>query len=324
MIPNAPYTGGASPGAQLFFVDGDWSRIEPCGPPIISTPFTGDTILANNDIVLLSSAGQYVLVPLGEGYNLQPAVANQATIVIEQEFMCALAAYVPTPLNSSYNTVWSIGWQGNYSDLGSCVLVEESALEDVGGGMVKFKRTYATIPFTRSEPESYPYQFPGLGYSNGKYRPSFVRPVNSRVQYDFFLYDFDNIATGFAVFPNGPVLNQQTGMNPVGLILPEQRYYGYSADNYVNPDGSIGSESAVANNIFLPSGAQLQNPSDPNDPNTGSIPPTYQYLEWVQGNDSGDNFTSNGLPAEIVAETSVLVKWKGNIYMRKTRFVVAI
>ena len=314
---DASIYGGRSVGGRRFYVDGDFSIQDPEGLPSISTPFTGDTILATNDIILLSSDNVYVNVPLGEGYNIQPQQPNQASIIAEQNFIVAQQAYVPMLLNTRYNMAWCQGWENTYAYLADAILVEEGALEDIGGGFCRIKRTFAVIPPSRSVPETYPYQFPGMAYNTGAYRPAFVRTVASRLQSDFFLWDAGDNAPQFQLFPNGPRLDQTTGMNPVGLILQEQHYYGYVT--VVGTNGNIISENAVANNIFLPSSAQLTDPSDPTDPNTGSIPSTAQYLGWVFGES-----TSNGLPAEIVAETSCLKKWRGNIYERVTRFVVAI
>jgi hypothetical protein len=323
------YTGGSNPGGQLFYVDGDFTTAAPSGPPSITTPFIGDTIVSSSDIILLASAPgptsrrDYVNVPVGTGYNQQPLFANQSTILIEQEFIVAQAYYVPQVLNSPYDVSWSLGWQNTYANLEDSILVEEGPLEDIGAGLVKFKRTYSILPPTRSVPETFAYQFPGMtipDYLGGGYRSNFSKLVASRVQEDFFLWDAVDTATQFSLFPFGPRLNQQTGMNPTGLIIPEQKYY-ISNDSSIDP---------VSLNMFLdPPVLSDPDPGYPGDGKlSGTTPTASQYTAYVGYGDTNDArgyyFTSNQQAAEIVAEPSCLEQWKGNIYRRRTRFVVAI
>ena len=57
---------------------------------------------------------------------------------------------------------------------------------------------------------------------------------------------------------------------------------------------------------------------DGSDPDTATFPGFTEYANLVSG--SG---TSNGLPAELIAEGSTLTRYLGNIWERRTRFVIA-
>lgn len=295
---NAPYSGGFSAGAKLFAVDGDFTFASPCSPPMnIESPFKGDSFPSMKDIILLDQSGTYVSVPLGQGYNVQPFSANQSCIVFDQEFMVAQAYHVPLPLNTPYNMNWSIGWQGTYANLASAFLVAEGPLEDMGGGIVKFRRTFATLPPTRNEMESFCYTFPPL--SNGTdLREAKSKVVASRVQFDYYVYDDLDILSWIPLFPAGRRLNATTGLSPSGLILPEMRYFKAGAN-------------AVTLNLLCDGDQPLVNESSVGAGD--ATKPTFsEYTGWAW-------------QKEIVAESSILGPgpWLGNIYQRRTRFVIA-
>jgi len=294
MIYNAPYSGGFSPGAQLHSVDGDFTQCDPCGPPEISYPFKGDSFPGLKSIVLLDSSFVYQVIALGTGYNVQPFRSNQSFIVIEQEFMVAEQYYIPMRLNTPYWLGWSVGWTGYLGLLTNCFLVEEGPLVHVGGGIVVIKRKFASLPDTRNEYESYAYSFPALNNGTNN-RFGLNRIVPSRVQYDYFVFDDLNILSIPLFNPSsamlGRRLNATTGLFPNGIILEEQHYYkngGASLNMQVDPDQP------------LVDGASPTNPS------------YTEYMSWVSGGH------------EIVAETSIFGPgaWMGNIYQRKTRFIV--
>jgi hypothetical protein len=305
---NAPYTGGSSPSGQLFMVDGDFTSCDPCGLPVISYPLKGDSIFSNRDILYFNKAEQaFFLAALGEFPNIQPWSPNQTAVVLEQEFMVAQSSYFPMRLNTRYYPGWAIGWEGQFPDgsntvnLNELFLVTEGELVDMGGGISKLKRTWASIPQTRNEVEQFTYTF--IGYADEvsgttRSRPTFV--VQSRVQYDYFIFD-DLDITGLTTFPNGPALNAETGIYPQSLILPEQYYFA-------NQDG-------IAQNIFVDS---LDDGDEGSDIDTITVPTFTGYTALISGAS-----TSNGLAAEIIAEGSTMTRFMGNIWERRTRFVIA-
>ncbi len=297
-IPNASYAGGFSPGADLFAVDGDFTFAEPFGPPIVSNSFRGDSSVGTNDIVLLDGTGAYVRIPIGSGYNIQPFAANQSAILFEQEFIVAQAYFVPMPLNTPYPLIWSIGWQNTYVALDSCFLVEESPLEPIGGGLARLRRRFANLPPNRNEFESFTYVYPAVDYGGSDIRLQKPLTVNSRVQNDYFVFDDLGLLPGIPLFPAGHRLDSTTGTNPVGLILPQMRFFKATAN-------------AAGNNNLL----------DADQPLSDGPPPTVpSYTEYA----GFANWGGTGTVAEIVAEASSLQRWQGNIYERKTRFVEAV
>jgi|SRR6185437_4107655 len=304
---NAPYTGGFAPGNLQFAVDGDFYSCDPCGPPKITFPMKGDSAFSNADAIFLSG-GNYIPFPLGSYPNLQPWSATQQTFIIEQEFMVAMEAYQPLPLNSPYQWQWAIGWQSQLTngrsipELFYAVLVEEGPTEDAGQGIIKLTRRFAIVPFTRNEIEQFTYTYPGI--ANGRLMRSIT--VQSRLQYDYFIFDDAGIYPYSAPFPSGSVLNTSTGLYPVGLILQPQYYYAPVAD-------------AVAQNYFLPPDTVIISDADVDAGTPASIPSASDWLNWISG--AG---TSNGLVPEIVAEASTMRRWMGNIWERRTRFVQVI
>lgn len=318
---NAPYSGGSSPGAQLFAVDGDFTIFEPSDLPEITYPFRGDSVFVNNDwLITYPDNPNYLLVPLGTYPNIHPWSANQVAAVLEQDFMVAESAFIPIRLNTPYYAPWSIGWQGQFEDgsptfsLDEMYLVENGQLYDEGAGIVRVRLKFATLPPSRSEIEQYAFTFPGVDNSASTppqivTQPSKTRNVLSRLQYDYFIMDDLDLLSGIALFPNGPRLNASTGLYPIGLILPAFTIYDPSGGFVVGPAGFSGTQ--------LTPDVQLTDP-DPMSLEGGTEPSATAYINSLTG-----NTTSNGLPAEIVAESSTMTRWMGNIWERRTRFVLA-
>ena len=331
---NAPYTGGYAPGNQLFAVDGDFTKCDPCTLPEISYPIKGDSVVSTSDIVIFYpniAVPAYNTVQLGIAPNIAPFSANQQAAILEQDFIVAFSAYIPLRLNYVYNPAWALGsiyasaaWVGAFPDgfatfnLDEFVLVEEGELRDIGAGLCRIKRKFAILPPTRSEFEQYAATFPGIQNSSGITsinRPSFTRNVLSRIQYDYFIADdWEILSTSkyayFAIFNGGNDfgrrLDLSTGMYPDGLLLQVMQYFASS--NIISASGSY---VGVTGDVPLTDG-------DPTDPTTATVPQAAQYLGWCTGTN-----TSNGLPAEIVIESSTLTRYMGNIWERRTRFVKA-
>jgi hypothetical protein len=308
---DAPYTGGLSPGGTQFAVDGDFTSCDPCSPPKITFPLKGDSIFSAQDLLYYNSgAGDYQPFPLGTYPNIKPWSPTQAAFVIEQEFMVALAFYVPLALNTPYNeAAWGIGWTHETStgyqipDLSSAILVEEGDPDDMGQGIIKIRRKFATIPPSRSDVEQYAYTFPGFQSAEGFTRPAFTKNVLSRLQYDYFVFDdLDILDT--TLFPAGNRLDSSTGLYPTNLILNPQNYY--------SPGG-------VAINQFLdstPPGPSLQD-ADATLGTAATVPSATDWTNWIQGIG-----TSNNSQPELIAESSTLSRYLGNIFMRRTRMVL--
>lgn len=213
-------------------------------------------------------------------------------------------------LNTPYNSDWATGWMGQFPPipggqatvtLEQFYLVKEGALEDMGGGISKLKRTWATIPPTRNEVEQFSYNFIGYGEGESGRKRTLIN-VLSRLQYDYYIFDDRGVIPGgIGVFPDGPILNASTGLYPDGLILPPQYYYQ-------DPAG-------VAVNQFTDSVTD----GDGDDSPTATVP-TYTTL-LDTGIEGYTDWVRNGY--EIIAEGSTMNRWMGNIFERRTRFVLA-
>lgn len=302
MLANAPYYGGSSPGANLFAVDGDFTQCDPCGPPIISYPFSGDSMpdVGSQIMILNPTTKVFDHIALGTYPNVGTFQANQTSIIIDQEFMVAQAYYQPMRLNTPYNPAWSLGWTAVYRNLSDCFLVSEGTLEDVGGGISKIRRRFASLPRTRNEVESYAMTFPAYSIDSATTREAFTEIVPSRILIDYFVYDDLNLLS-IPLFNNntGRRLNGDTGLFPSGLIIPSQKYYEVQSISSINP---------VDRNGYISNGAPL---IDNTDATLATNPQASEYAGWI---DAG---------YEICAESSTFTNWMGNIYQRKTRFVKA-
>lgn len=311
-MPN-PYLGSLRPGFDLFACDGDWTQCEPCGMPVMSFPVRGDSILSLNDIVhFYPDIPTYATVSLGTYPNIHPWNPNQRVMVLEQEFMVAQNAYFPMPLNTPYNVDWALGFNATFpsgypsADIALMYLVEEGALEDMGAGISKLRRKWSTIPPTRCEIEQYCYQFVGLQTNGSVQRPP-QSPLNvmSRLQYDYFIFDDLDILNLPLFQDGGNRLNATTGLYPAGIILPQMQYF-------------LNDNLETAYGVFVGTTTDTLSDGDPSDPSTATLPTATDYLQWCTGLSTG-----NGQPAEIVAEPSTFTRFMGNIWERRTRFVLA-
>ena len=306
---DAAYTGGFLPGGRIFARDGDFSVISPHCAPEISYPFTGDSIVSNQDVIVRDDEGfppplgfKYKPVPVGNRQNFQPWTANQQAFVVEQRFMVAAAYYKPLPLNTPYDPAWAEPWldmsSGEYlvPPLASAYLVYDGPTRDVGGGIVEFERRFASIPQTRNETEQ--YIIPRISFIiAGKQYDRNPVSIMSRIQHDYFIFDNHDILTALPLFTDlshvGVRLNAATGLRPAGIILEAQKFYG-ATDSQESP--TIYDADGV---VAVP-----------------STPSLSEYESWM----ANGNGTSNGLPAEMVVEASTFSRYMGNIICRTTRF----
>ena len=262
---------------------------QPDGPPGISYPFKGDSLPGTYPWYILNSAGIYVEVPLGQGYNIQPPNQNALAFMIEQEFMVRASSYVPMALNTNYQDWWSLGWAGPV-DLSQALLVKEGDLKMMAGGMGKVRRHFASIPPQRNSYESFTFKFPGLNWLDGNIRKEKSLTVNSRIQSDYFL--LTDGADLPHVFPQFTIYDTTSDPNAVIMNL--------TVEDLQQTDPGEGYTVTILGITF--SGVTVA-------PTPGTVPPTESYATLIG-------------QAEIVAEASKLNPWMGNIYERITRFVV--
>ncbi|MDE2099888.1 MAG: hypothetical protein KGL39_21725 [Patescibacteria group bacterium] len=329
---SVPFTGGFSAYGHQRVVDGNFYDCDPCSPPKVSWPFKGDSVFSNNSVIFWDELLQsFQPLMIGQFPNIQPWSANQRCFVIEQDFMVAMEAYRPLPLNTPYWYGWSIGWQGMLTngyplyDLSAAIFVEEEPLEDMGQGIMKVRRRFAVPPPTRNEIEQFCYHYPGFALQiavnrdgtfniNQCQRKPFDWVVPSRIQYDYFVFDDYGILP-YGVYPNGPILNSKTGIYPDSLIMEQQIYYVAISDGSPNPidaflfqaDGQVVLCDEIS--FTTESGTLTAGPTNPT---------LTQWQEWLGG---VPNYGGGYSPPEIVAEASTMRRWMGNIWERRTRFV---
>jgi hypothetical protein len=308
---DAPYTGGFSPGARIFAVDGDLSALTPHGPPIITFPFIGDSVFSINDVVLRVTDDtaplgfRYQAFALGNRNNLQPWSPNQRVFTIDQKFKIAAPYFQPFRLNTRYDHNWALSWPGSLPDgfpipaLNDAILVHQGQVRDAGGGLFEFEMRFSTIPPTWNDFEQVVIKRIGLQLDASSTALRDPLPVMSRLQYDYFVYDETNILSDIALFTDPGVsgirLNADTGFRPAGIILDAMKFYG----TVLNQEVPVIYDADASNP--LPSTPSLSN-----------------YESWME-NGSG---TSNGLPAEMVIEASTFSRYLGNIIARRTRFAI--
>src|ERR1035441_5422886 len=125
------------------YVDGDFTTAQPVGIPVFSSPLPNTT----------------------------------AQLTFKQDFMQFLANVAPLLLNTAHPSA------GKTPDYSSYYLVDEGEKQDVGGGVVKWTRTYSVVPASWDDSESYIYTYPGWTYfaATGGYSNWGRVPLTERV-----------------------------------------------------------------------------------------------------------------------------------------------
>lgn len=229
-----------------------------------------------------------------------PIDATTKPYVFTQQFTQGLEFWEPEPLNSPHD---SAGMDPDYSDY---FLVKEGPRQDIGGGMVKWTRTYAIVPDSYDDFQSYSYPFIGIvgviqsasGFGGSGTpnpvqvtgRPRLSHTVTTRVRHDFF-----------KVGPGAPYAS--AGNIP---IVPAQ--------DYVMP--SLGNTFPVEQL----DDARLSIPA--------TIPSRTTYLGWIANVVAATSSNPWGVAVgsgQFVAEDSRLTRWRnfGTIFERETRYILA-
>jgi len=268
-----------------------------------------------------------------------PIPGVKTEYLLTQDFVQDRASFAPKDLNSAHP----------YSEFSTFLLVEEGERRDIGGGLVRWTRSYAKVPDTHYDWEMTNYSFIGLTGSGGVNVPTIQgrnrssRQVKSRLQFDYFLvpstgvtdpilggdpFDisdpgdipkvwamqyvfqaaFHGAVFGGIFYPTD-VLNGASSSSPTWPTL--EQYQGMMADALTNEWGA-GVSKVILFNDYTISG-------------------TYPTLS---GHYMGAVDTSTSVPATTVdgthpgggiipIEDSRLVRWRGNIWQRITRFALA-
>lgn len=209
-----------------------------------------------------------------------PIPGDNTSFIVEEDVMVLFANFTPLALNTAHGT------------FATAYLVSESPLEDLGGGVARYTRTYAQIPASRDEFPTMTVDFPGLkGAANPPYDQYWVvsddgcdpksESVTVRVRYDYFL-----CAAG------------QTFATPDDITLyPKQ------------PFTLVGNDNVVVTHL-LPAGVYWSD----------SVP---TKEDWISLKAGGGGIGTGANAGEFIAEKSKIERYMGNIYFRMTTYAKA-
>lgn len=238
------------------------------------------------------SDGDFSLAAASSGKQKSfPFEGDTVSFVTTQNFIQLAANFEPLPLNSPD------------PEDPTAFLIGESERRDIGGELVEWTRTYARVPVSRNEFETYAYTFPG-----------FVATYNSE-------YHSPWADAGVSILPYFPITPAPTltdpGRAPTVRTVTSRLAYDYflcgAGGQYEKPQDIplnasqryvYGSSFGTAAGGDLPDRILW-------DIATYCTPTTTEYRALITNE------------TEIVAEDSRLSRWKGNIYQRVTRYVKA-
>lgn len=174
-----------------------------------------------------------VAEPIGLPEFSSPVRSTTAEYIFTQPWMQSRRSFVPTPLNTAHPSYRQT------PDYSAFKLVAEGPRQDAGGGMVKWVRTYARVPDTHDEFESYAYSFIGfqgvwfVGNQGSSVtatgRPRVSRVVTSRVQHDYFLVGPGGSFETAAEIPTLKAQRYYAGATP-GPVIPLDTEYIMDTD----------------------------------------------------------------------------------------------
>ena len=193
-------------------------------------------------------------------------------------------------LLTSYSPLALSTAHGTYTN---AYLVRESGLENLGAGVVKFTRTYAQIPATRDEYGTFSFQFPGLlGAQTPPYNQYWVSADDGRDPFN--AVSISRIRSEYFLCETG-----QTYETPSEIDIYPAIFYTLDG----NPDARI--EYLLADAISYWS---------------ASDPSKEEWLALIAG---GAGIGTGSEAGEFIGQDSTIERWQGEIYVRKTTYVVA-
>ena len=269
-----------------------------------------------------------------------------AKLVFNQEYMQTAASYAPLALNTQYPAQGTEGVPATPT----FYLVGEFGHSDEKAGLIKWTRQYARVPDSWSDTESYAYNYPAylaaitIGTSTAL---GVISAFSSTTMY--YLATAPTAAVGDQIYIATSYV--RGGATYAIQMYATVRYYGGGAigvgrifpgtgDDFQQVSGTvklllparfaprtlivgsrIQNDYALATPETLESVLPIVNQFQPIDSTgneaailsigTATSPNSAEYQKWMA---SG---------AELVAEPSPRERWRGNIYVRKTRLVPA-
>jgi hypothetical protein len=208
--------------------------------------------------------------------------------VLKQDFMMLKSSFTPLSLNTAH------------PDDSSYKFVHEGPLQDIGGGGVKWTRTYAQTPSQHIEMSTVNYNFIGFwGLQPPTTGSSIVNPLTyygrprrvhlAKVKHQF---DYYNVPSDASTIYDIPIIEETKYLSSNTIFGPSTIEVDFLWD-YVTPDGRT--------HFLAPS-----NPS------------RSTYEGWI----AADKATANSF--SIVSQGSRIERWMGNIFRRETLYIKAI
>lgn len=214
-----------------------------------------------------------------------PFEGDVSSFIVEQDYQVLLTSYSPLALSTAH---------GTYTN---AYLVRESQLENLGAGVVKFTRTYAQIPASRSDYETFNFKFPGYLATTGTVTPP----------YDSYWVQTGNGRDPFTATSNSRMLSEyflcasgQTYETPSEIPILEVIKFTLALNDQARIDYLL---------------------SDAVGYWSDSSPTVEEWQDLVSG---GGGIGTGAAAGEFIAEDSRIRRWMGNIYCRETRYVKAL
>ncbi len=232
-----------------------------------------------------------VATAIGPKLRTYPFEGDNTSFYTEQSFCQLFANFASTPLNTQD------------PDDNLSFLVSESALQDMGAGVAQWTRIYSHVPQVRDDYESFAYTFPG-----------WVAAYDST-------YHSPWASAGVSILPYFPITPPPTLVDPgrvprAAVVSSKLRHEFF----LVGVHGAFVSASLVP---LLQAKRYIYGDTF-GAYGGGDVP---DRVLWDSGNYTSPTTTEYKAlitaGTDIVAEDSILRRWKGNIYERTTRYVKA-
>jgi hypothetical protein len=239
-----------------------------------------------------------------------PGVKDE--LILTQEFVQFRKNHSPLALNTAHPS------SGKTPDYSTFLLVEESEREDYGAGVCKWTRKYAKVPSSHDEWETYAYQFCGIVNVSGvnipvvQGRDPFSWVVTSRVQHDYFLVNP-------ALSSDSPPIYKSPGNIPNVDPFLYVNQGTYSGTTY----GGVYFPTDSTFDYTFPTTSQYQDMIEDAITNGWSATVSNQVID-TNYTIKATGVGGSTLGGQIVAEPSQLSRWNGNIWVRRTRYVLAM
>jgi hypothetical protein len=235
--------------------------------------------------------------PFGPPRFIQPFERPNTSYVLEQEFVQLSSRFSSLALNTPHN------------DYPSYLLVKESPTTPVGvGECIRWTRTYAQTPSTRSEPSTLAYQFIGFfgirgvvlstGTAGTIGRLRFTKSVTATVKYDYFL---TGVGQAYLDATTIPVIAAQKYYTRIGTVTVSGGTASFTGSYTAGSPDDV--HQGIPTDYIADVGTDLVI--------SPTVPTRATYQTWIK----------NG--TQIVAEDSSISPWMGNIYVRQTKYVTA-